>query len=45
VATYFEKEEKDFPHRLSLGKAKAVRDAVAAIRASRDRPKLISLNP
>ena len=45
VAYYFENEEKDFPRSLSLGKAKCVREAIKAIEASSDRPKLIYLKP
>jgi hypothetical protein len=41
---YFEHEEKDFPRRLSLGKAKCVKETIAAIQASTDQPKLIYLN-
>jgi hypothetical protein len=44
VADYFENEEKDFPKRLSLGKAKIVRETVAAIKASKEKPELISLD-
>ncbi len=43
VADYFENDEPDFPKRLSLGKAKAVRDAILTIRAAVDRPALISI--
>lgn len=43
VAHYFENEEKDFPRQLSLGKAKAVRETIKAIRASTDEPELIYL--
>lgn len=41
VADYFEHEEKDFPRRLSLDKAKVVREAIAAIEASNTSPDLI----
>ena len=44
VAKYFENEEEDFPRQLSLGKAKCVRETMAAIEASTDEPKLIRLN-
>ena len=37
--------EPDFPRRLSLAKAKAVRDTIKAIKASNERPKLIYLTP
>ena len=43
VANYFENEEKDFPRRLSLDKAKAVRDTIAYINASTEKPPLIHL--
>ena len=43
VAYYFENEEKDFPRRLSLGKAKLVRETIKEIKASTDKPKLINL--
>lgn len=45
VATYFENEEQDFPRRLSLEKAKVVRQTIAAIEASTAEPELIDLNP
>ena len=44
VANYFENEEKDFPHHLSLRKAEFVRETVASIEISIDEPKLIFLN-
>ena len=44
VANYFENEEKDFPHHLSLRKAEFVRETVASIEVSIDEPKLIYLN-
>jgi hypothetical protein len=37
---YFETREPDFPKKLSLQKAAAVRDAIAKIEASQERPKL-----
>jgi hypothetical protein len=43
VASYFENGEPDFPKRLSLDKAKAVRETIEFIEASKDRPKLIHL--
>ncbi len=43
AAHYFENDEPDFPKRLSLGKAKAVREAIVAIRAAKERPPLISI--
>lgn len=39
-ADYFENREPDFPKQLSRKKAAAVRDAIAAIEASTDRPPL-----
>jgi len=44
VANYFENEEKDFPHHLSLRKAEFVRKTVASIEVSIDEPQLIYLN-
>ncbi|HIA67372.1 TPA: hypothetical protein EYN98_15210 [Candidatus Poribacteria bacterium] len=44
VANYFENEEKDFPHHLSLRKAEFVRETIASIEVSIDEPKLIYLN-
>jgi hypothetical protein len=44
VIHYFENEEEDFPHRLSLKKAEAVRDAIREIQAMTDRPELVDLN-
>ncbi len=38
---YFENEEKDFPRRLSLEKARAVKKAIKEIEASTDKPELI----
>ncbi len=43
TADYFENEEQDFPKRLSLQKAAAVRDAVREIRAAKERPTLIRI--
>jgi HEAT repeat protein len=43
VANYFENDEKDFPKRLSLDKAKVVRETIKFIKASTDKPKLIYL--
>jgi len=43
VATYFEEEEEDFPRHLSLGKAKVVRETIAAIEALTDEPRLFHL--
>ena len=39
-AEYFEKRESDFPKKLSLQKAAAVREAIAKIEASAERPEL-----
>jgi hypothetical protein len=43
IADYFERDEPDFPKQLSLQKAKAVRDAVADIRAAESRPALVRI--
>jgi len=43
AAHYFENDEEDFPKKLSLGKAKVVRETIAAIEASTERPRLIHL--
>jgi HEAT repeat protein len=43
IADYFEKEEKDFPRKLMLQKAKSVRDTITAIEASTDTPKIIRI--
>lgn len=43
IADYFENEEQDFPKRLSLQKAEAVREAIGKIKAAKERPALISL--
>jgi hypothetical protein len=43
IADYFEKDEKDFPKKLMLAKAKSVREAIAAIEASTDSPELIRI--
>lgn len=43
IADYFEKDEKDFPKNLMLVKAKSVRETIAAIEASTDRPELIRI--
>ena len=40
TARYFEEAEPDFPKRLSLDKARRVRETMAAIEASSDRPRL-----
>lgn len=44
IAAQFEKGESDFPKALSLEKAAAVRQAIAKIEASQERPELKSLN-
>lgn len=44
IAEYFEKDEKDFPRHMSMGKAKLVRETIAAIEAATDKPDLIYLN-
>ena len=43
IADYFEKEEKDFPKKLKIMKAKCVRETIAAIEASKESPELIRL--
>ncbi len=43
IGDYFEKDEKDFPRKLMLVKAKSVRETIAAIEASTDTPELIRL--
>jgi len=43
AAAAFEKGEKHFPKHLSKAKAKAVREAIAAIESSKESPKLIRL--
>ena len=43
IADYFENDEKNFPKHLMLVKAKSVRETVAAIEASTERPELIRL--
>ena len=40
---YFENDEPDFPKRLSLQKAQVVKETIEAIKASDERPELISL--
>lgn len=43
IADWFEHDEQDFPRKLSLQKAAAVRAAVDAIRAATERPALIRI--
>lgn len=43
LATYFEKEEKDFPPKLMIEKANSVRETIKAIEASKDTPTLVHL--
>jgi len=43
IADYFENDEKDFPRRLMLEKAKVVRETIRAIEASDEHPDLIRL--
>lgn len=43
IAHYFEHEEKDFPKQLGLRKANAVREAIKAIEASEETPRLITI--
>jgi hypothetical protein len=44
TADFFENDEQDFPRRLSLGKARLVRETINAIEASTEEPQLIYLN-
>ncbi len=43
IADYFENHEKNFPRRLSLEKARVVRETIRAIDASDEHPELISV--
>ncbi len=43
AAKYFENGEEDFPRRLSLGKARLVRETIKAIEASNEYPELIRI--
>ena len=43
IAHYFAEEEKDFPPKLMLMKARSVRETIAAIETSTDTPELIRL--
>ncbi len=43
LADYFEKDEKDFPRELMKRKARAVRDAIAAIEQATELPQLVRL--
>ena len=43
VIDYFENEEKEFPHKLSLQKAEKVREAIREIRKATDKPELREL--
>jgi hypothetical protein len=45
TAEYFEEREADFPKKLSLQKAAAVRETIARIEASTDRPVLKRIQP
>jgi len=44
TADYFENEEEDFPRKLSLDKARIVREAIVRIEAATERPQLIELS-
>jgi hypothetical protein len=44
TANYFENEETDFPHKMSLDKARIVRETIKEIEASNDSPKLTHLS-
>jgi hypothetical protein len=43
IARYFEKDEKNFPERLKIMKAKCVRETISAIEESTDSPELTRL--
>ena len=43
IAHYFEKEEKNFPEKLKIMKAKCVRETITAIESSTDTPELTRL--
>jgi hypothetical protein len=43
LADYFEKDEKDFPKNLMVMKATSVRETIAAIEASTEKPELVRL--
>ncbi|MFT7618395.1 MAG: hypothetical protein ACI97A_002038 [Planctomycetota bacterium] len=43
LANYFEKEETDFPRRMSMDKAQIVRDTIKRTKASKAKPKLSHL--
>ena len=43
IADYFENDEENFPRKLSLEKAKVVREAIRAIEASDEYPELIRI--
>jgi hypothetical protein len=43
IADNFEEDEQDFPKNLMLVKARSVRETIAAIEASTDRPELIRI--
>jgi len=45
IADYFENDEEDFPRKLSLQKARVVREAVRAIEDSEELPELIRIKP
>lgn len=40
---FYENEEPDFPKRMSMDKAQAVRETIALLKASQEKPELISL--
>jgi hypothetical protein len=43
IADYFENDERDFPRKLSLEKAKVVRETIRAIEYSDEHPELIRI--
>jgi hypothetical protein len=44
TADYFERDEPDFPRKLGLDKAQAIRETIRAIQASDELPELISVD-
>jgi hypothetical protein len=41
LAEYFDKEERDFPRKLSLQKVQSVRETIAAIEVATEMPELV----
>lgn len=44
IADYFENDEQDFPRKLSLEKAKTIRETILAINASNEYPELVRID-